>query len=71
MKKHKKYWKYSSRGREVGWVGEDPESLPEPEHLNQLQIPYDLATDPLPFLLMLYNNWQFSYCAISRRCTEH
>jgi len=32
-------------------VGEDPDSLPEPEHLNKLQTPYDLATDRLALLL--------------------
>ena len=32
-------------------VGEDPDSLPEPEHLNRLQIPYKPGRDPLPLLL--------------------
>jgi len=34
-------------------VGEDPDSLPEPEHLNQLQTPYNVAADRLPLLLNL------------------
>ena len=60
--KNKKYWKYSSRGREVG---EDLNSLSEPEHLNLLQTPYDLAAGPLLSLLCLnsgfYNDALLKY----------
>jgi len=35
-------------------VWEDPDSLPQPEHLNQLQTTYDLVADRLPLLLMQY-----------------
>jgi len=50
IKNIKIYWKYSSRDREVG---EDPDSLPEPEpeHLNRLQTPHDLSAGPLLLLL--------------------
>ena len=40
-------------GRLVG-VGEDPDSLPEPEHLNQLQTPYTVAADRLHLLLACF-----------------
>jgi len=46
-------------GRLVG-VGEDHDSLPEPEHLDQLQTPYDLVADPLPLLLLQFP--QTSFC---------
>jgi len=38
-------------------VWEDPDSLPEPEHLNQLQTRHNVAAKPLPSLLA-----KLSYC---------
>jgi len=64
MKITKKYWKYSSRGRAVGWGGEDPMlatwTWTEPEHT---QNPWKGGPDPLPILL-IFIPWLFHFATL-------
>jgi len=64
------------------WVGEDPDSLPEPKLLNRLQTPYELVADPLPLLLRAviqkwrnYNRYSYCLCDFAfykaRGCERH